>query len=72
MLIAILAFTGMQGFGTTQTTQSALSVPARYKVESKTTLDQDLTTLGRGKVTGSMTTMIARNTTGSPRDFAGC
>ena len=57
MLIAILAFTGMQGFGTTQTTQSTLSAPARYKVESKTTLDQDLTTLGRGKVTGSMTTI---------------
>jgi hypothetical protein len=48
MLIAILTLAQIQS-----TTPTA---PTRYKVESKTVLDQDLTTLGRGKVTGSMTT----------------
>lgn len=50
MLITILAAVAMQG----PVTLSA--APLHYRVEAKTTLDQDLTSLGRGKQTGSLTT----------------
>lgn len=50
MLIALLAI---------MTTQNPMAAPGptqRYRVEAKTTHDQDLTSLGRGKVSGSLTT----------------
>ena len=50
MLIAILALTA---------TQAQVTLPSptlRYRVEAKTTLDQDLSTIGRGKLTGSLAT----------------
>ena len=33
------------------------SPPVRYRIETRTTADQDLTSIGRGKVTGSLTSI---------------
>ncbi|MES1259651.1 MAG: hypothetical protein ABUL71_03580, partial [Gemmatimonadota bacterium] len=51
MILTILAFAAMQGPVTLP------SPPVRYRIEAKTTADQDLTSIGRGKVTGSLTSI---------------
>jgi len=50
MLIALLAVMAAQN------PMAAPTPTLRYRVEARTTLDQDLTSLGKGKVTGSLTT----------------
>ena len=50
MLIAMLALAAAQ------VPVTLPSPPLRYRIESKTTLDQDLTSIARGKVTGGMAT----------------